>query len=98
MSTDHDDAMGIDHDQTGRNDGARTIEEEVKEQASILTGAFGLPPDTARVIAEDKVSSRMRQPASDDVEEKRVAEAQAMNAAADDDGMHVETRKAEDVR
>ena len=65
-----------DRNDTGRNDGARTIEEEVRDQAGILKSTFGLAPETARITAEDKVASRMRNPASDDVEADRIAAAQ----------------------
>ncbi len=73
-----------DRNDTGRDDGERTIAEEVDDQATILKNAFNLSPETARVTAEDKVASRMRNPASDDVEEGRIAEAQESNAGKDD--------------
>ena len=68
---------------SGRNDGDRTIEEEVADQASIIENTFNLSPETARVTAEDKVASRMRNPAADDVDGARVAQAQEQNAAED---------------
>ncbi len=64
-------------DETGRDDGDRTIGEEVADQATTLKEGFNLSPETARVTAEDKVASRMRNPASDDVEQQRIAAAQA---------------------
>ena len=66
-----------DRNDTGRDDGDRTIEEEVRDQADLLQKTFGLAPDTARITAEDKVASRMRNPASDDVEGERIAAAKA---------------------
>lgn len=74
-----------DREDTGRDDGERTIGEEVDDQTTILENAFNLSPETARVTAEDKVASRMRNPASDDVEEARIAEAQDSNAREDAD-------------
>ncbi len=74
-----------DRNDTGRDDGERTIGEEVDDQTTILKNAFNLSPETSRVTAEDKVASRMRNPASDDVEESRIAEAQAHNAREDAD-------------
>ena len=70
-------------DDTGRNDGDRTIKEEVADQASILEQTFNLSPETARVTAEDKVASRMRNPGADNVDEARVADAQEKNAVED---------------
>ena len=67
----------------GRDDGDRTIEDEVADQASTIEKTFNLSPETARVTAEDKVASRMRNPAADDVEGERVARAQEQNAADD---------------
>ncbi len=92
-----------DRNDTGRDDGERTIAEEVDDQATILKNAFNLSPETARVTAEDKVASRMRNPASDDVEEGRIAEAQKqrgkgrpMNDATS--GTHSETEALEPQR
>jgi hypothetical protein len=68
---------------TGRNDGERTISEEVGEQAKLLEQTFNLSPETARVTAEDKVASRMRNPASDDVDDARAAAARAEAASED---------------
>ncbi len=73
-----------DRNDTGRDDGKRTIGEEVDDQTTTLKNAFNLSPETARVTAEDKVASRMRNPASDDVEESRIAEAQEGNTEKDD--------------
>ena len=69
-----------DRNDTGRNDGARTIEDEVSDQQGILKKTFGLSDETARITAEDKVASRMRNPASDDVEADRIAAAKLQNA------------------
>ncbi|MBC5799939.1 MAG: hypothetical protein GIX03_01470 [Candidatus Eremiobacteraeota bacterium] len=74
-----------DRKETGRDGGERTIGEEVDDQTTILGNAFNLSPETARVTAEDEVASRMRNPASDDVEEARIAEAQDQNAREDAD-------------
>jgi hypothetical protein len=74
-----------DREDTGRDDGEHTIGEEVDDQTTILENAFNLSPETARATAEDKVASRMRNPASDDVEEARIAEAQDRNAKEDAD-------------
>ena len=49
----------------------------------MLENTFNLSPETARVTAEDKVASRMRNPGSDDVDESRVSAAQERNAAED---------------
>jgi hypothetical protein len=68
-----------DRTDTGRDDGARTIEDEVSDQTQLLKDTFGLSHETARVTAEDKVASRMRNPAPDDVDEARVAAAKARN-------------------
>ncbi len=72
-----------DRNDMGRDDGDRKIKDEVADQASLLENAFHLSPETARVTAEDKVASRMRNPGADDVDEARVAQAQEQNAAED---------------
>lgn len=56
----------------------RTVGEEVDEQTAVLGDAFNLSPETAGAAAADLVSDRMRKPASDDVENARIAEANAV--------------------
>ncbi len=63
-----------------RNDGDRTTAEAVDDRADIYKKTFGLAPETARLVAEDTVASRERNPASDDVDEARAARARAEGA------------------
>jgi hypothetical protein len=55
----------------------RTDDEAVKAHATIYEQALNLPPETARLAAEDNVTTGERKPASNDVDAARAAEARA---------------------
>ncbi|MDQ2908574.1 MAG: hypothetical protein M3R44_04400 [Candidatus Eremiobacteraeota bacterium] len=69
--------------EAGRPDPEKTVGEELDEQQTFLQNAFNLSPETAKVTAEDTLGNRRREPASDRVEDERVAAASEQNARQD---------------
>ena len=68
------------NDEIRPRDDDRTTDEKVADRASTLEQTFSMSPETAHATVRDNLASGTRKPASDEVDEERVARAQEQNA------------------